>query len=117
MTGRATSGTNHYLQILSNHNDDSHPALAVVFDHQRYLFNAPESLCRIAIQSRIPLKRISQVFLGGIGEQTAGLPGLILSSAEAGNKSLNLIGPQGLHHFVATCRTFTRRCVTPCHRP
>lgn len=57
------------------------------------------------------MRKMAKVFLGGVGDNTAGLPGLILSSAEGGNKSLEIIGPQGLDHFLATCRMFTRRSV------
>lgn len=111
MTARATPNTRYYIQVLSTYTDDSTPSLLVVFDNARYLFNAPESFSRICVQSRIGMRRMGKVFVGKIGDDTAGLPGLILSCGEGGNKSLEIIGPQGMDHFIATCRMFTRRYV------
>lgn len=109
MTTRASPGTRYCLRVTSVHTDDSGPSLLVVFDNARYLFNAPESFTRAAVQSRVALGKVRHVFLGGLGPTAAGLPGLLLSSAEGGNKLMQITGPEGLDHMLATCRTFTRR--------
>lgn len=54
------------------------------------------------------MKKISKAFIGDL-EKSAGLPGFILSTVEAGNHVVELVGPEGLDHLVATYRFFTRR--------
>ncbi|GAA6001924.1 hypothetical protein JCM5350_002072, partial [Sporobolomyces pararoseus] len=49
-----------------------------------------------------------KVFLGSV-EESAGLPGFILSSVEAGNSKIEVVGPAGTDHYLASCRFFTRR--------
>lgn len=108
MTTQAPAGTRYSISVLTTHTVDSAPALLVAFDSQRYLFNTPEAISRIALQNKVGLRKVGHVFLGDVGE-SAGLPGFILSSVEAGNDRIKLVGPEGTDHFLATCRFFTRR--------
>ncbi|GAA5899823.1 tRNase Z [Sporobolomyces salmoneus] len=102
------SGNKYSISILSTHSSDSSPSLLVAFPDQRYLFNTPESISRIALQSKVGLRKVGNVFLGSVGE-SAGLPGFILSSVEAGNSRIEIVGPGGTDHYLASCRFFTRR--------
>ncbi|GAA5875077.1 hypothetical protein JCM3774_003421 [Rhodotorula dairenensis] len=108
MTTQAPAGTRYSISVLTTHTVDSAPALLVAFDSQRYLFNTPEAISRIALQNKVGLRKVGHVFLGDV-EESAGLPGFILSSVEAGNDRIKLVGPEGTDHFLATCRFFTRR--------
>lgn len=108
MTSAAPPNTRYHLQLLTTATSDSKPSLLVTFDSQRYLFNAPESISRVFVQSRIGMRKISKVFLGDLNE-SAGLPGFVLSTVEAGNHQVELVGPEGTDHLVATYRFFTRR--------
>ena len=108
MTTQAPAGTRYSISVLTTHTVDSAPALLVAFDSQRYLFNTPEAISRIALQNKVGLRKVGHVFLGDV-EESAGLPGFILSSVEAGNERIKLVGPEGTDHFLATCRFFTRR--------
>ncbi|KAM0752304.1 hypothetical protein T439DRAFT_355163 [Meredithblackwellia eburnea MCA 4105] len=108
MTSLATKNAQYSLQILSNHSVDSNPSLLLIFPDQRYLFNSPEAISRVCIQDKTQLKKVGNVFIGSL-ESSAGLPGLILTTVEAGNDQVQVIGPQGLDHLVASYRFFTRR--------
>lgn len=48
------------------------------------------------------------MFLGGL-DNSAGLPGFILSSVEAGNSEIEVIAPEGIDHLVSSFRFYTRR--------
>ena len=108
MTTPAPLNTRYTLSLLSTHSTDSSPSLLVTFDNHRYLFNTPESISRVCVQNKIGMKKIGQAFLGRLEEST-GLPGFVLSTVEAGNREVELFGPEGLDHFMASCRYFTRR--------
>lgn len=108
MTHAAPLNTRYSLSLLSTHSADSTPSLLVTFDNHRYLFNVPESISRICVQNKIGMKKMGQVFLGQL-EGSEGLPGFVLSTVEAGSRELELFGPQGLEHLMASCRFFTRR--------
>ncbi|KAK4055371.1 hypothetical protein OIO90_003209 [Microbotryomycetes sp. JL221] len=100
--------TRYSVSVLSTHTVDSKPCLLLTFQDKRYLFNTPESTSRICVQNKTSLKKIGQTFLGQL-EQSLGLPGFVLSSVESGNNKLQVFGPNGLKHYLATCRYFTRR--------
>ncbi|GAA6000534.1 hypothetical protein JCM5350_002403, partial [Sporobolomyces pararoseus] len=94
------SGNKYSVSVLSTHSTDSSPSLLVTFPDQRYLFNTPEAISRIALQSKLGLRKVGKVFLGSV-EESAGLPGFILSSVEAGNSKIEVVGPAGTDHYLA----------------
>ncbi|KAK4048132.1 hypothetical protein OIV83_005002 [Microbotryomycetes sp. JL201] len=100
--------TRYTIQVLSVDSSDSKPALLVTFPDKRYLFNTPESIGRICVQNKTGLKKVGQAFVGDLQAST-GLPGFILSAVEAGAHKLQVYGPRGLKHYLASCRYFTRR--------
>lgn len=108
MASAAPVNARYHISVLATSTVDSKPSLLVTFDNARYLFNSPESISRICVQSKIALRKVGAVFLGDL-EESAGLPGLILSTVEAGNNKVQICGPAGTTHFVASCRFFTRR--------
>lgn len=104
-----SSNSQSQLHLLTCHTVDSSPSLLVNFDQHKYLFNVPESLSRVCVQSKIGLKKVGKVFLGNLNEASAGLPGYLLSTVEAGNRDVELVGTPGLDHLVASYRFYTRR--------
>ncbi|GAA6036325.1 hypothetical protein JCM8097_001668 [Rhodosporidiobolus ruineniae] len=108
MTEAAPPNTGYSVSVLTTHTVDTQPSLLVAFDNQRYLFNAPEAISRVALQNKVGLRKVGHVFLGEL-EQSAGLPGFILSSVEAGQDKIQVVGPEGTDHLIASCRFFTRR--------
>ncbi|GAA6021489.1 hypothetical protein JCM11491_006513 [Sporobolomyces phaffii] len=103
-----SSGNKFSISVLSTHSNDSSPSLLVSFPDSRFLFGTPEGVSRIALQSKVGLRKVGNVFLGSI-QESAGLPGFILSSVEAGNSKIEIVGPTGTSHYLASCRFFTRR--------
>lgn len=108
MTEYASMNTGYSVSVLTTHTVDTQPSLLIAFDNQRYLFNTPEAVSRVALQGKVGLRKVSNVFLGDL-EQSAGLPGFILSSVEAGNDKIQVVGPEGTDQLLASCRFFTRR--------
>ena len=109
MTTLSTSKTNCSLHLLTTHTSDSSPSLLVTFDQHKYLFNVPESLSRVCVQSKISLKKVGKVFVGDLNESVGGLPGLLLSTVESGNNDVEVVAGEGLEHLVASYRFYTRR--------
>ncbi|KDE03913.1 hypothetical protein MVLG_05605 [Microbotryum lychnidis-dioicae p1A1 Lamole] len=103
-----SNNARYSLSMLSTSSSDSRPALLVTFESHRYLFNTPESISRVCVQNRIGLKRVGHVFAGNLSEST-GLPGFILSAVETGNHEIQIVGPPGIDHLLASYRFFTRR--------
>ncbi|KAI8851554.1 beta-lactamase-like protein [Chytridium lagenaria] len=73
-----------FIQILGAATHDSRPSVIVHFDSQRYLFN------------------FSWDCLGG-------LPGMLLTVADAGSKQMRIVGPAGTTHALAGMRHFLFR--------
>ncbi|KWU43972.1 hypothetical protein RHOSPDRAFT_25944 [Rhodotorula sp. JG-1b] len=94
MTTQAPARTRYSISVLTTHAVDSVPAL-VAFESQRYLFNTPGAPSRIALQNKVDLRKAGHVFLGDF-EESAGLPGFILSSVEAGNDRTQLARAAGV---------------------
>ena len=42
------------------------------------------------------------------------LPGFLVTMADASCRKMDVIGPQGLIHFIAAMRTYAKRYVIPC---
>ena len=103
------------LQLLSTHSVDSSPALLLSTHHTRYLVNAPEGISRVCLQSKLSLGKLDAVLVGSLAHSphAQGLPGVILASVEAGNKRLRVFGPQGITHYLASLRFFTKRSAAP----
>ncbi|GAA6009767.1 hypothetical protein JCM10207_004185 [Rhodosporidiobolus poonsookiae] len=108
MSESSSTNAGFSVSVLTTHTVDSHPSLLVTFDNQRYLFNTPEAFSRIALQNKVGLRKVGHVFLGDL-EQSAGLPGFVLSSVEAGIDKIQIFGPEGAEQLLASCRFFTRR--------
>jgi hypothetical protein len=98
------------LQVLSTSTSDTQPSLLLTFGDAKYLFYSPSSTARLCTSNQIRIKKLSHIFLGELDESD-GLPGIILSSFEAGNRHLGIIGPIGTGHLIASYRSYCRRWV------
>ncbi|KAI8998136.1 beta-lactamase-like protein [Gaertneriomyces semiglobifer] len=100
----------YYLQIVGTDTVDASPTIVVHFDSQRYLFNCGEGTQRFAHEHKVRLAKIQTVFLTRVGwECVGGLPGMLLTLADAGTTELRLHGPPNLTHFMAATRHFIYR--------
>ncbi|KAK0552831.1 hypothetical protein OC846_001402 [Tilletia horrida] len=102
------------LRIVSTPSSDSpsqcFPVLLFHFEKARYVFNCPEGTIRSFGQRRIPYGNIRSLFLSSNASiASAGLGGWLITLAEAGHRDINVHGPIGLKHLVATMRGHVRR--------
>ena len=105
MDSRPTS-----VQLLSTWTGDSAPSLLVVADAERLVFNAPEGWQRLCVEHGVKVARVSTLCVTDLSPSAVGgLPGYMLTAADAGLKSLRLCGPTGLQAVLASTRHFMRR--------
>ncbi|KAH8069811.1 3'-tRNA processing endoribonuclease [Aureococcus anophagefferens] len=105
MDSRPTS-----VQLLSTWTGDSAPSLLVVADAERLVFNAPEGWQRLCVEHGVKVARVSTLCVTDLSPAPpGGLPGYMLTGADAGLKSLRLCGPTGLQAVLASTRHFMRR--------
>ncbi|CAG8440575.1 11933_t:CDS:10 [Diversispora eburnea] len=84
-----------YVQIFGSGTVDVPPAILVHFDNQkhsqRYLFNCGEGTQRFCLQHKIKASKIKKIFFTRINwESFGGIPGMLLTLADAGVKDIKL---------------------------
>ncbi|KAG7094254.1 hypothetical protein E1B28_007858 [Marasmius oreades] len=100
--------------VLSTITSDTEPCIVVAFDSYKYLFNVSENANRAFLQSRRNWKRMKGLFLTRAStERAAGLPGLLMTFADATIPRLDVVGPPGLKHYMASMRYYTYRDSMP----
>lgn len=125
---------NWSASVLSTVSSDTEPTILLTFDSAKYIFNAGENTNRAFLQSRDSWKRTRGMFFTDIGTQRTGgiagrstsnpltstflmttYSGLLMSFADATISKLDLVGPPGLVHLLASMRLYTYRYVV--HSP
>ncbi|KAJ8609873.1 hypothetical protein CTAYLR_007495 [Chrysophaeum taylorii] len=105
MTSRYTS-----LQLLSTSSGDSSPSVLVSSDAERILFNAGEGWQRMCVEQGVRISRCDTMCLTHLSpDAVGGLPGYLLTTADAGQTRVALCGPPGLRKYVAAMRHYFRR--------
>ncbi|TFK39749.1 hypothetical protein BDQ12DRAFT_734488 [Crucibulum laeve] len=105
---------NWSTSVLTTASSDTEPTILITFDTAKYIFNAGENSNRAFLQSRNNWKRARGFFLTQTGTQRAnGIPGLLMSLAESPINKLDIVGPPGLSHFIASMRMYTYRDTMP----
>ncbi|KAH9822189.1 beta-lactamase-like protein [Melampsora americana] len=101
----------HIRPITVCSTDTTSASLLLTFPQARYLFNCPENTSRSFVQSRIPCKYLSAIFLATPRvEHSAGLHGFLLGLADIQREKLiRIIGPLGTRYMMACGRLYTRR--------
>ena len=98
------------LSVLSVDGLDSGAVLFVATETERLLFNCSEGTQRLCVEHKVRLSKLSSIFMTDIShETTGGLPGLCLTLADAGRRSVSIWGPKGLNNIWETASTFCRR--------
>ncbi|CAG8512665.1 10663_t:CDS:2 [Acaulospora morrowiae] len=101
-----------YIQILGTGTVDVAPSVLVHFDDQRYLFNCGEGTQRFCLQNKIKISKVKKIFLTRIHwECFGGLPGMLLTMADAGSQEIKLFGGTNLTHALTATRGFILRHV------
>ncbi|KAI9202724.1 beta-lactamase-like protein [Polychytrium aggregatum] len=99
-----------FIQILGTETGDSTPSVLACFDTQKYLFNVGEGTQRFCIENKVRLSKLQHIFLTKIRwSSCGGIPGMLLSLADAGNRRITLHGGKNLTHFLASTRHFVFR--------
>lgn len=113
---------------------DTDACLSIFFESQpsyKYIFNVGEGSFRASQQRKHGLTKWKAIFISAIdASASAGLPGaywesyvcatggngdwtmragVIMSLADSGTKEINVIGPRGLDHFIASTRSYALR--------
>ncbi|KAF8901546.1 hypothetical protein CPB85DRAFT_1323393 [Mucidula mucida] len=96
--------------VLTTVSSDTEPAIIITFDKAKYLFNAGENASRSFLQSKRNWKKTKGVFFTDVGShRVGGLPGLLMTFADATIPGLTVYGPPGIVHYMATMRLYTYR--------
>eukprot|EP00741_Cyanophora_paradoxa_P019588 tig00021133_g18909.t1 len=99
-----------YLQVLGTDTADTTPGCFLFTDRQRYLFNVGENTQRFCLEHGVRPTKINHVFLSDITpESSAGLPGMLLTIADAGATQLQVHGPRNTERFLQATRYFMQR--------
>jgi hypothetical protein len=118
---------NWSASVLSTVSSDTEPTIVITFDTAKYIFNAGENTNRAFLQSRSNWKRTKGIFLTRAETQrAAGLPGkslslpnssilhlpigILMTFADSTISYLDIVGPPGTRHLLATMRWYTYRC-------
>jgi ribonuclease Z len=109
---------------------DTEPTILVNFENGKYMFNAGENTNRAFLQSSKNWKKMRGVFLSQVTTQRAsGLAGasrcfydpcllclqpvgMVMTFADNGIGKIDVVGPPGLLHYLASMRDYLFRSVT-----
>ncbi|KAI9184122.1 hypothetical protein H9P43_003175 [Blastocladiella emersonii ATCC 22665] len=100
------------VQILGTGAADMGPSLLFKFDSQRYLVNCGEGTQRFAVEHKIRLPKLKNIFLTRFHWDTVGgLPGMMLTLSDAAQESaskgpIHVHGPPNTTRFMASLRHF-----------
>ena len=99
-----------FLQVMGCKGPDSSASVVVQCDETRVLVNAGEGLQRTALERKARITKVSTVLLSRLSNETlGGLPGVMLTLADANRQALDIVGPEGTSQFFHATRHFMRR--------
>jgi ribonuclease BN (tRNA processing enzyme) len=100
--GRNGSGFSAAISLYSSNYDDE--------AYEIILINVGDSTQKFCNEYKIKLRKVSCVFFTSLApHNVCGLPALILSLSDLGNKTLNIIGQIGIRNLLESMRGFTNR--------
>ncbi|KAJ7230661.1 hypothetical protein GGX14DRAFT_584185 [Mycena pura] len=98
--------------VITAATTDTEPSIVLSFENPsfKYIFNAAENTNRAFTQKKAHRRRTRAFFFTQAGaERTGGLPGMLMSSADQMLSTLDVIGPPGLAHSIASMRSYIYR--------
>ncbi|KAF8504184.1 beta-lactamase-like protein [Hysterangium stoloniferum] len=99
-----------WATCLTSESSDTNLSVLLDFNSSRYLFNCGEGTTRAMLQRRKGFRKIKAIFTSGIDtDRSSGLPGLLMCSADSNTTKLDVFGPKGLEHFIASTRSYNIR--------
>lgn len=120
---------NWSANVLSTVTSDTEPTIVIEFDNAKYIFNVGENTNRAFIQNKLNWKKTRGLFLTSVGTQRASglagkLPvhrvifsqtlmyaglGFLMTLADSNHSKVDVVGPQGVSHFIAAMRKYVNR--------
>ncbi|RPD65585.1 hypothetical protein L226DRAFT_479775 [Lentinus tigrinus ALCF2SS1-7] len=98
------------VSVLTGATSDTEPTLLVNFGTAKYIFNASEGMGRAWLQSQHSVRKTKGLFVTAAGtHRCGGVPGLLMLCADAAVPAIDIVGPYGLMHYLATMRGYTYR--------
>ncbi|SAM00816.1 hypothetical protein [Absidia glauca] len=105
-----------YLRFLGHTTSEGPPAILFHHNNDQYMFNCPEGTQRLAVEDKIRISKLDNIFFTRMEwECTGGMPGMLLTLADSGLRHINLHGGKNLTHFMASTRFFMYRTSTTVH--
>lgn len=99
--GRNGSGVSAAISIISPNNKETTRIV---------LLNVGDSTQKFCNEYRIKLRNVDTVFVTSLAPHNiSGLPALLLSLSDLGNKRLNIVGQIGIRNLIESMRVFTNR--------
>ncbi|KAI0264706.1 hypothetical protein BC834DRAFT_882205 [Gloeopeniophorella convolvens] len=101
---------NWSTSVYTTLSSDTEPSIVITFDSAKYIFNAGENTTRAVMQSGRGWKKVKALFMTQLGTQrSSGVPGLFMSVADGSPRVMDVVGPKGLLHLIASMRLHTFR--------
>lgn len=95
---------------LTSESSDTNLSICMDYNSSRYLFNCGEGTTRALLQRRKGFRKFKALFVTEINtDKSAGLPGILMTMADANITKTHVVGPSGLHHFLASTRLYAMR--------
>ncbi|KAJ7065274.1 hypothetical protein C8F01DRAFT_737448 [Mycena amicta] len=98
--------------IVSTATSDTEPSIVLSFENPpaKYIFNVGENSNRAFTQKKAHRRKTRAFFLTQVTAETAGgLSGMLMSSADQGLQNLDVVGPPGITHAMASMRFYIYR--------
>ncbi|KAH9053195.1 hypothetical protein EDB87DRAFT_1815754 [Lactarius vividus] len=101
---------NWSTSVYTTLSSDTEPSIVITFDSAKYIFNAGENTTRAILLSKRGWRKIKALFLTQLGTQrSSGVTGLSMSVADSSARTMQIIGPRGVLHLLASMRFYTFR--------
>ncbi|KAI4525783.1 Metallo-hydrolase/oxidoreductase [Schizophyllum commune Loenen D] len=107
---RAADTMDWSASVLTTLSSDTEPSVLVTFPHAKYIFNVSENTNRAFLQNSSNWKKIQGMFFTQASVQRmGGASGLLMTFADATIQKLNVVGPPGTGHYLASARSYLYR--------
>ncbi|KAI8092716.1 beta-lactamase-like protein [Halteromyces radiatus] len=99
-----------FLRFLGHSTPEGPATIIYQNGNDHYMFNCREGTQRLAVEDKVKLSKLKSIFFSRLQwECIGGLPGMLLTLADAGIQNLDLYGGKNLTHFMASTRNFVYR--------
>ncbi|CAO3589347.1 unnamed protein product [Absidia cylindrospora] len=105
-----------FLRFVGHSSSEGPPSIMYQHNNNHYLFNCREGTQRLAVEDKVKLSKLNSIFFTRTEwECTGGMPGMLLTLADAGLQNVNLFGGKNLTHYMASARFFVYRTSMTVH--